>query len=424
MNLSKQLLRLSFVVAIVASLISRRWRAFNTPCQEDPPVEIPGFSGKIDTCSVFSENYHQARSRFREAVAEIETAQQYAIEINDGLTIDVAVLPGTLKGLVVHTSGVHGVEGYAGSAIQIALVKLLKSMEYPTIVLIHAFNPVGMANYRRANEHNVDLNRNAIRDWDALDRDSNREKYDQFDSLFNHATLPTPFEERIGFWIKGISAIVVHGAYKIKNAMVQAQYHKPEGVFYGGSTKEPSIVKVEEWMKEFLQLKNQPDAFPAVTWIDVHTGLGELGQDTLMIPPISRIGYKRDVVEEMERWFPQSHSPFYGTFVDPDSVHRGYEKVKGFTTDYFEDLFSASQRPLLMAQEIGTVHMVLVGHALILENAAHNHLPADEALEWAQRLTRRAFYPQNSAWRKAVIERGLSLLMQAMERSSSLSNEQ
>ena len=59
---------------------------------------------------------------------------------------------------------------------------------------------------------------------------------------------------------------------------------------------------------------------------------------------------------------------------------------------------------------------VLVARAMILENAAFNHAPARQA-EWAA-FTRDAFYVRTQDWRRAVLERGLKLLHQAVARSS------
>ena len=36
------------------------------------------------------------------------------------------------------------------------------SVSRPTVILVHALNPVGMAQMRRVNEANVDLNRNCL----------------------------------------------------------------------------------------------------------------------------------------------------------------------------------------------------------------------------------------------------------------------
>lgn len=69
--------------------------------------------------------------------------------------------------MLFHSSGVHGVEGYAGSAVQNKILDFF--LETPNmikddvaIVIIHVVNPYGMSWWRRWNENNVDLNRNFL----------------------------------------------------------------------------------------------------------------------------------------------------------------------------------------------------------------------------------------------------------------------
>ena len=105
------------------------------------------------TC--FSESYTEAREKFVESArarSDTETTSLLVHVDAQGVeyTIDVAVVRGRRAGIVVVTSGVHGVEGYAGSAIQTQLLRQLKETpDNPTVVLIHAVNPFGMAHFRR-----------------------------------------------------------------------------------------------------------------------------------------------------------------------------------------------------------------------------------------------------------------------------------
>ena len=64
-------------------------------------------------------------------------------------TMDIAVLRGSGRGLVIHSSGVHGVEGYAGSAIQIAVAgdgrtqqPLCRIVQAPSSCLGHDATPL------------------------------------------------------------------------------------------------------------------------------------------------------------------------------------------------------------------------------------------------------------------------------------------
>src|SRR5690606_11704356 len=83
------------------------------------------------------------------------------------LSLDVARKgPKDARKLLVVSSGTHGVEGYFGSAVQIALLEGLLSRvnlaPHVGVLLIHAINPYGFAWSRRTNEDNVDQNRNFL----------------------------------------------------------------------------------------------------------------------------------------------------------------------------------------------------------------------------------------------------------------------
>ena len=115
----------------------------------------------------FAPSYPDARRRFRDAAvsagAGLERVPLTSRGPDDGaLTIDIAWVGSRRpRHAVIHGSGIHGVEGFAGSAIQL---KALEVVQPPgpadAIIFVHVLNPFGMAWLRRVNEHNVDLNRN------------------------------------------------------------------------------------------------------------------------------------------------------------------------------------------------------------------------------------------------------------------------
>jgi hypothetical protein len=108
-----------------------------------------------DLRDLFSTTYEQARDRFIAAAsAHPHLAEYGARPIEGEHTLDWALTgPADAKDVLVYTSGLHGIEGYAGSAVQLRLLALGE----PTAVLwLHALNPWGMAQFRRVNEGNVD----------------------------------------------------------------------------------------------------------------------------------------------------------------------------------------------------------------------------------------------------------------------------
>ncbi len=116
---------------------------------------------------------------------------------------------------VIHSSGTHGVEGYLGSAVQVRFLHELllrdahddddddddnrppSSSSCPPprnvrkVLLIHSVNPHGMRHHRRANENNVDLNRNVLDGPAAFAelraRDPNEHHYVDMDAALNPA---------------------------------------------------------------------------------------------------------------------------------------------------------------------------------------------------------------------------------------------
>ena len=120
----------------------------------------------------FTDTYEQARGQFLH-FAGLVGAELYTLPVAErvsdgvsggedtsGLSTDVAVVRRSMERVVVHVSGTHGVEGYAGSAVQAAALhqlslqakEVLTDISLPTLVFVHVLNPYGMKNNRRVNE--------------------------------------------------------------------------------------------------------------------------------------------------------------------------------------------------------------------------------------------------------------------------------
>lgn len=453
-------------IAAVSALPFFRWQGGGDVGGEVSGRGCPGLEARGRSC--FSESYPEAREKFRSATAAASAAasaaaaagdeldiESHVLEVAPAFTMDVAVVRGKGPGLVVHTSGLHGVEGYAGSAVQVAYLHRLAeeraeraaagaAAASPTVVLFHAVNPHGMAHFRRCNENNVDLNRNALRtdEWDdvLLRRDPNLAGYDDFDlDLFNPPRPPTAADAYWTYFLRAAWAVARHGFVAMKRAIVSGQYHRPGGISFGGRELQPS----HRLLRDFLIDGGfaTPGVGP-ITWIDVHTGLGPPGVDTLLAhgtrPDEEGNGEAEGGHEgRADRWFPDAprqvqyffgqdsgggdgESDGYATG-GPDDVSAGYDLTMGILNGYYAALFEEragpASRPLVVAQEFGTVPAVLVARALILENMAHHHSPPAERAYWAT-FSRDAFYVRTDEWRESVLRRGLTVLEQAIHRSS------
>ena len=151
----------------------------------------------------FSESYQEARNRFLDSIDKLKEKEFEIIQeqfplnlkgpLGEELIIDLAVI-GSLESenLLLYSSGIHGVEGFAGSAIQLSVLDQIKKQspfsDY-CIVFIHIINPYGMSWYRRVNENNVDLNRNFL-----TNHKGEPEGYKLIDKFINPNTVPFKFD--------------------------------------------------------------------------------------------------------------------------------------------------------------------------------------------------------------------------------------
>ncbi|MDB4973989.1 MAG: hypothetical protein JWN48_2330 [Myxococcaceae bacterium] len=352
-----------------------------------------------DPTRVFSGDYVSARTRFRLAASDAGfELLSYPIGQRgpDGsdLSIDVALRgPNTASRALVISSGMHGIEGYFGSAVQLAWLtgQGRSAPEGPRTVLIHALNPYGFAWRRRVDEDNLDLNRNFMKKGQAYQGVD--PAYREFDPVLNPARPPRAFEP---FLLEALPLLRRHGFRALKNAVAQGQYEYPRGLFYGGARPSRSHQLLAAHMPAWL---GNPER---VTHIDLHTGRGRHGSYALCadLPTSSprvaklRARFGKKAVE---------------TF-DPSGVL--YE-IRGALGPWLEELFPSAEYDCLLA-EFGTYNAIKVLEALRYESLAHHYASQDvQLMERARRRLFEVFCPASKRWRRLVLERALGVLDQA-----------
>lgn len=360
----------------------------------------------MSDASAFSPDYGAARARFR-AAAHALGARLEAHPIDqagpDGepLTLDVAILGSAEPSrAVVISSGLHGVEGFFGSAVQAALMEdVLGGWSPPpdgALILLHALNPYGFAWLRRVNENNVDLNRNFLRDGEAYT--GSPAGYAELDPFLNTPTAPGRLD-RVLFLPRAGLKLARHGMAALKNSVAGGQYDFPRGVFYGGPELQRSGRILDAELPRWVGQARR------VVHIDFHTGLGARGDYKLFVdhawgsPGAARLGaaFGEGVVEP---WEPERGTSYairggLGTWCKARLPHVDYD---------------------VLACEFGTVHVLRVIQALQEENRAtwwggtgHPSLaPARERL-------RDTFAPPERTWRDEVVPRGLQVARQAID---------
>ncbi|CAJ1945076.1 unnamed protein product [Cylindrotheca closterium] len=394
------------IVSIGVFQFRARYYPGESDCNQDAPILLSNHSWKA--CNVFSLEYEEARTKFRAAVKSLEgstNVESFILPVVDDLTIDVAVLKGTGKGTIVHVSGTHGVEGYAGSAIQLAFLDYVNrdnlTSDRPTIVLVHSLNPYGMKFYRRANENNVDLNRNAIDNFDEFvkSRDPNIASYDTFRDFVSPEREPNLWDSTLGWWLGALPKVLKNGFSPMKRVLVAGQYHHPTGFSFGGTSMQPSIELIENFMVQHGLLPGE------VTWIDVHTGLGKIAKDTLMFEATTHSQ------SSLRVYFPTAEHIVTPEVQDKKAMS-GYDLTRGILAAYLQEQYPEG---LFILQEFGTLPPIFVGRSLILENMIH-HYGTNKAAGRA--LLQTSFYPQSTKWRASIVQRGVSLILQAVELSA------
>ncbi|MCP3937061.1 MAG: DUF2817 domain-containing protein [Actinomycetia bacterium] len=238
-----------------------------------------------------ASNYQEARRRFlaasQQAGATVD-AHVHPLRGPDGgeLAVDVATIGGAAdRNLVVVVSGTHGVEGFAGSAIQSRLLE--QGVTLPrstTLVLIHALNPYGFAWIRRTNEDNIDLNRNFV----PFDAPPSNDRYSEIADLLVPSSWDDDSQEHSFGAL--LALLEQWGMAELQEVVSSGQYEHPLGLFYGGV--KPS------WSHELLHelCAGHLSGYEQTFIVDLHTGLGPWGVGELIsaLPPTSA-EFERDL---------------------------------------------------------------------------------------------------------------------------------
>lgn len=334
-----------------------------------------------DTNGRFSSTYSEARDRFRDATSGGERG---AIEVCDGLTIDWAWTgTGDARRVRLLTSGLHGIEGFPGSAAQL---DMLDRRDDVRTLWVHALNPWGMANLRRVNENNVDLNRNFLAPGEAYAGAA--EAYAALDGMLNPESPPA-----FDFFLvrAGWTLLRGGGLPALRDAIVRGQYDFPRGLFYGGARLEPGPERLLAFLRGAL------GGCERVVHVDLHSGLGRFCGRTLLLdgePDPAQVARVRGAFGPTVKTWEAGSAEAYSI--------RG-----GFTAALARELPGVRYDALTC--EFGTWSNVEVLHALREENRLH-HWGTPRPDHGAKKDLRVAFDPDHPAFRGAVIAHARSLM--------------
>ncbi len=356
----------------------------------------------MSALSAFSPDYFTARQRFRDAARRLGwELEAYPIQaphpVEHELTIDAALSPGRdAPRAVVVSSGLHGVEGFIGSAVQAGLLESYSDkFQLPSgvrCVFLHGLNPYGFAYIRRPNEENIDPNRNFLLSGESYS--GSPDGYKAIDRLLNPDRPPSRLEP---FTIKALWAISRFGMTSLKQSIAGGQFDFPKGLFFGGSHSSRTKDILTEHLGRWLEGCSE------VIHLDFHTGLGPAATCKLLIDyPLTDKQRARLV-----HWF----GPDSFEICDPSLI--SYHVRGGF------DRWCVAQYPqmdyLHLCAEFGTYSPTRVLGALRAENQAHHWgRPSDPASIRAKTNLKETFCPASPDWRKRTFSTGVDLVEKAI----------
>ncbi|MBL8794424.1 MAG: DUF2817 domain-containing protein [Planctomycetia bacterium] len=355
----------------------------------------------MNALAYFSPDYATARQRFLQAATQLG-GQLAAHPVagtgptGEPLTIDICQLPGeNTERLLLISSGLHGVEGFVGSAVQLALLERWASERRPLpvcCVLLHGLNPFGFAWRRRFDGENIDPNRNFMLPTEPFA--GSPEKYPQLDGWLNPQRPPARWES---FTLQALTAIARYGKPALRQAVAAGQYDFPKGLFFGGQAPCQSNRFLAEQTERLLGDCRE------VVHLDFHTGLGAWGACQLLLDYVPT----DDQRLRLTKWFGS------GSFQAGDAHDAAY-RARGSLGRWCVARHAARDY-LYVCVEFGTYGPIRVLGGLRAENQVHHWCqPSDAACAfWKARLTE-LFCPRSPAWRQRVIQHSLDLVDRAL----------
>jgi hypothetical protein len=242
-----------------------------------------------------------------------------------------------------------------------------------------------MAWLRRANENNVDLNRNFLPEGEYRGAPSH---YAMLDSFLNPKSEPS----QDFFLLRAAALALRYGMSTLTQAIAGGQYEYPKGLFFGGKKREEGVQKYYAFLSEHLAPAKR------ILAIDVHTGLGPFGQDSLAV--------ERADYDDLRRIFGSRimlSEPKYGAAY----------RIRGGHQDLLSAA-AAGKDIRFVTQEFGTYSPIKVLRALREENRWH-HYGGGTMEHPCKPGLKEIFCPQSEGWRTSTLARGRDVVEKALE---------
>ncbi|MDO9048626.1 MAG: DUF2817 domain-containing protein [Methylobacter sp.] len=311
------------------------------------------------------------------------------------VTDTVWIGPEDASRVLVLIGGTHGIEGFAGSAVQIDQLGLIAKghvviPDNTAVLMIHALTPWGYAWQRRCDADGVDLNRNSVdfskplpenKDYDLL-----KDTFYLADAAQRKIAL-AEFEQQ-------------YGRVALEKAVSAGQYSDPSGPFYGGKAPAHGRLVCENLMRQYsLQERD-------LAVIDLHTGLGSYGYGEIICD------------HEPDSTGTRAARHWYGESVALPLLGTSSSVPKTGLLDYAWHMIM-NERSCYITLEFGTFSTDQLFEILLRDHqlwAKSDNQPT--RLEHSK-VMRRHFCPDDQAWREMVLFRARQVIAQGLQGISS-----
>jgi len=348
--------------------------------------------------ALFSADYAQARRKFLEAArARGLAVDSHVLPLTgaqgEALATDVVLDgPTDASRMLIVISGVHGVEGFCGSAIQTGMLRMGAGAVAPdtSVLYVHAVNPYGFSHLRRATEENIDLNRNFVDFSRPLPLNAG---YGEIHDLLLPAQWPPlpEGESRLAQYRER------HGARGLQRAMSLGQHSHHDGLHYGGLAPAWSNSTFRGILRRYAARVQQ------LASIDIHTGLGPYGVGERIFASMDD---DPEVLAGGRRWWGELTSVTTGTSTSIPLTG----PIQCALTDE-----CPLARHVGICLEYGTYPTERVTAAMRAEHWLHRHGSdgTAQAADIRQEM-KNAFYPDAPDWKHAVWQQGSRACLQAL----------
>lgn len=371
----------------------------------------------------FPSDYADSRARFLEKTARL-AGDRASCPIpgtkDDDLAVDDVHLPATgrKERLIVILSGIHGLEAYAGSAIQsLFLETVLPKIDRrgTGVYLVHSMNPYGFKHHTRCTEGGVNLNRNcsADRSLYAIKNAESIALSERFIPKAPVASLKCALFDSIRFE----DAKVFFGDVSLDRfikGVGPGQFESARGLEFGGFGPEPQTEFLTERLKTIMP------GYRDVIALDLHTGLGDRGRLHLLR------GERADSLDRgllSELLDPAADREVYDFTANEVE---GFYKTQGATNDLFPQLAEPGQRIVALTMEFGTLGhdrdaMLESLNRWLLEHQGIHHGYASPDIEREVRARYLdKFFPREDDWRATIAATSRELFLRILKRAGAL----